>query len=191
MLLQPLDSLIGNFVVLLAAFVGFWGVIYSQRGLAHTAQQDRIHRENAAKEAITAERKFELVSLSNAFRGELSALDGAIGSASSLLQAQINLAESAKERGSTIKIRPRLAFPFATPVFDSHVGRIGLLPSDLAFAVPSHFGKLKAFASQDNEQAPEVDSELAARIMRSVHENLLQLRAGGAGLQDELKKISG
>jgi hypothetical protein len=111
----------------ISALIGFWGVIYSQRKLARMAVEQRKHEDQKAKEVLQAERHDEVVSFVSAVQGELSALRLGIVSSLKLLAAQISMAEELARQGTGRKTQPRIAFRFATPVFDSHVARIGIL----------------------------------------------------------------
>ena len=84
------------------------------------------------------------------------------------------------------KTQPRIAFRFPTPVFDSHVGRIGLLSPELSFKVSSVYGQFKGFNTQAQDQVPEMDPALAVRIMRSVHDTLWKLSADAESLASAL-----
>jgi hypothetical protein len=107
-------------------------------------------------------------------------------SALTLLEAQIALAEDAARQNVGRKMQPRISFQFATPVFDSHVARIGLLTPRLSFAVTSFFGRLKSLAPQPGVQMPDVEPALAARIMQAVLENLSTLRTDSIALGNAL-----
>ena len=102
---------------------------------------------------------------------------GAIENAAKVLNAQIAIAEELAKSASGRKTQPRIAFRFATPVFDSRVGRIGLLSPELSFKVSSVYGHFKGFNTQAQDQVPEMDPALAVRIMRSVHDTLWKLSA--------------
>ena len=97
--------------------------------------------------------------------------------------AQIAIAEELTRGGGGRKTQPRVAFRFATPVFDSHVERIGLLNPDVSFKLSSLYGHILAFNTQAQDQVPDMDPALAARVMRSVEENLKAL----AGQMDALR----
>lgn len=177
------DSLIGNVVVLLAALIGFWGVIYSQRQLAAMAEAQRRHDEDLAKRQAISDRNAELRAFANAFLGELSALRQTIASGQTLLSAQISLAEEISRQSPQRKTQPRISFGFATPVFDSHVARIGLLPHDLTYRISNLYGQMKSFAATDQKEVPEMDAGMAAQVMRSVGQTLSKLDADIGALQ--------
>ena len=160
------QNLIGALVTLIAALVGFWGLIYSQRRLTNMAEDVRADQ-----------RRHELVSFLNAILGELSSLQGAIDNSIKLLNAQAAMAEELAKGSTGRKTQPRVFFRFATPVFDSYVGRIGLLSPDLSYKVSNLYGQLKGYSTQAQEQVPELSPDLAVRIMRSVGESLQKLRS--------------
>lgn len=172
---ETLGNLLGSLVTLVAAFIGFSGVIYSQRKLMKLAEDERRHQEKLAKEQGDLERRRELNSFVNAIMGELSSLLVAIASARKLLAAQISLSEDPSWLGSGRKTQPRLAFRFATPVFDSHVARIGLLKPELSFQISNLYGRVMSFSTQSQDQVPEMEAAFAARVMRSVDDSLSTL----------------
>jgi len=165
------QDLIGVLVTLIAAFIGFGGVIYSQRSLVRmTRNQDNAKAER------------ELLSFENAMVGELSALQLSIANSLELLNAQIGMAQQMARIGVDKKTQPRITFLFATPVFDSHVSRIGLLSPELSFKVSSLYGRLKSYSLQSQKDVPEVEAGLAAKIMETV--------SGGLNaLQQELEEL--
>lgn len=159
------QDLIGVFVTLIAAFIGFGGVIYSQRALVRmTRNQDSAKAES------------ELRSFENAMVGELSALQLSITNSLELLNAQIGMAQQMAKMGTDKKTQPRITFLFATPVFDSHVSRIGLLSPDLSFKVSSLYGRLKSYSLQSQHDVPEMEAGLAAKVMESVSSGLVKLQ---------------
>jgi hypothetical protein len=186
-----LVGLIGSLMTLIAAFIGFWGVIYSQRKLMKMADAERVHQERLAREQAAEERRAELNSFINAVLGELSALQGAIGNAGKVLDAQRAIAEELAHKGIDRKTQPRIAFRFATPVFNSHVGRIGLLNPDLSFKLSSLYGHILSFSTQSQDQVPEMDPALAVKVMRSVDANLKSLADEIEALKAGLAKESG
>ncbi|MFN4142440.1 hypothetical protein [Aestuariivirga sp.] len=124
---ETVVGLLGSLMTVVAAFIGFWGVIYSQRKLMKMAEDERVHQERLVKDQIADDRRREFLSFINAILGELSALKVAIESSGKVLQAQIAVAEELTRNASGRRTQPRVVFKFATPVFDSHVDRIGLL----------------------------------------------------------------
>lgn len=186
-----LVGLLGSLMTLVAAFIGFWGVIYSQRKLTKMADDARIHQEKMVKQQADDDRRGELLSFINGILGELSALQVAIANSGKVLAAQITIAEELARSGMSKKTQPRVAFRFATPVFDSHVGRIGLLNPDLSFRLSNVYGHILSFSAQAQEQVPEMDPALAGRVMRSVEENLKSLSREIDGLRASLKVAAG
>ncbi len=186
-LFNQYQTLFSNLIVLLAALVGFLGVIYSQRKLARMASEQRAHDEKSAKARALAERRDEIESLINALLGELSALQQGIANAMKLLGAQISLAEELARQGAGRKTQPRIAFRFATPVFDSHVGRIGLLKPEHSFQLSNLYGQIKAFAANSQNDVPEMDATMAGQVMASVKNSLVKLDRDTADLQTSLK----
>ena len=165
------QDLIGVLVTLIAAFIGFGGVIYSQRALVRmTRNQD----------ATKAER--ELRSFENAMVGELSALQLSVTNSLELLKTQIGMARQMARIVVDKNTQPRITFNFATPVFDSHVSRIGLLSPDLSFKVSSLYGRLKSYSLQSQSEVPEMEASLAASVMESVSGGLI-------ALQEELEDL--
>lgn len=159
------ENLIGVLVTLIAAFIGFGGVIYSQRALVRmTRDQDQ------------AQAKRELHSFENAMVGELQALQLSLTNSLDLLNAQIDMAQQMAKMGVDKKTQPRITFLFATPVFDSHVSRIGLLSPDLSFRVSSLYGRLKSYALQSQNDVPVMEAGLAAKVMESVSSGLVALQ---------------
>ncbi|MBI2717411.1 MAG: hypothetical protein HY245_13045 [Rhizobiales bacterium] len=181
------QPLIGASVALLAAIIGFSGVIYSQRRIAKVAEEGRAHQEKMAREQGERQRRAERESFHNAILGELSALQLGLASAIKILLAQISIAEELARQNPGRKTQPRVVFRFATPVFDSHVARIGLLQPELSFKVSNLFGQFKSFAAQAQDQVPEMDAALAVRIMRSVEGSLQKLQTE----TEELKTLLG
>ena len=159
------QDLMGLFVTLIAAFIGFGGVIYSQRALVRMTRN-----QDAAK----AER--ELKSFENAMVGELSALQLSLSNSLELLNAQIGMAQQMATLSADKKTQPRITFHFVTPVFDSHVSRIGLLSPDLSFKVSSLYGRLKSYSLQSQSDVPEMEAGLAAKVMESVNGGLIALK---------------
>lgn len=182
------QPLIGALMALLAAFIGFSGVIYSQRRLAKLAEDGRTHQERISKEQSELQRRMERESFLNAVQGELSALQLSINNAMKILLAQISIAEELARMANGKKTQPRVVFRFATPVFDSHVARIGILNPDLSFSVSNLYGQFKSFSTQAMDQVPEMEPALAARIMHSVHESLQKLYADTEGLKAALSQ---
>jgi signal transduction histidine kinase len=184
------QTLISNVLVLLAALIGFWGVIYSQRKLARMAVEQRKHEEQVAKDALLTERNHELASFMNAIQGELAALRLGITSSQKLLGAQISLADELARQGNGRKTQPRIAFRFATPVFDSHVARIGILSPEASFKISNLYGQIKAFAVNDQGQVPELDPAMASQVMGSVKSSLANLDHEIEVLQSQLVATS-
>lgn len=184
--MEQYQALIGDLMTLAAAFVGFWGVIYSQRKLTKMAEDERAHQVALAKEQAAQERRDELISFLNAIQGELSSLQEALINSAKVLNAQIGIAEELARSGSGRKTQPRVTFRFATPVFDSHVGRIGLLTPDMAYKVSNLYGRFKSFSTQTQDEVPEVEPSLAARIMRTVEESLRKLSEEAESLKKAL-----
>lgn len=185
-LFKAYQPLIGALVALLAAFIGFSGVIYSQRRLAKLAEDGRTHQERISKEQAERQRRMERESFLNAIQGELSALQLSINNAIKILLAQISIAEELSRMANGKKTQPRVVFRFATPVFDSHVARIGLLSPELSFKVSNLYGQFKSFSTQAMDQVPEMEPTLAVRIMHSVHESLQKLHADTEELKTAL-----
>lgn len=189
--MEQYQTLIGDLMTLVAALIGFWGVIYSQRKLMKLAEDERAHRASLAKEQAAQERRDELASFLNAIRGELSSLQQALSNSAKVLNAQIAIAEEMARGGSGRKTQPRVNFRFATPVFDSHVGRIGLLSPDLSFKVSNLYGGFKSFSTQAQDEVPELEPGLAARIMHSVEESLRKLSDEAESLKIALTTVTG
>jgi hypothetical protein len=186
--LKEYQPLVSASVAILAALIGFSGVIYSQRRATRLAEENRAHQEKITKEAGERQKRSERESFHNAMLGELSALQLSISNATKILLAQISIAEELARQNSGRKTQPRVSFNFATPVFDSHVSRIGLLKADLSFEVSSLFGQIKSFANQAQDQVPEMDPALAVRIMRSVEEALHKLQTDCQSLKAKLSE---
>ena len=145
-----------------------------------------------SKEQAERQRRSERESFHNAILGELSALQLSIANSIKILLAQISIAEELARVNTGRKTQPRVVFRFATPVFDSHVARIGLLSPELSFKVSNLFGQFKSFSTQAMDQVPEMEPALAVRIMRSVHESLQKLHADTEELKTALSaSISG
>ena len=185
--LKDYQALVGACVALLAALIGFSGVIYSQRRIARIAEDGRAHQEKMSREQAGRQRRSEREAFHNATLGELSALQLSIANSIRILLAQISIAEELARLNDGRKTQPRVVFRFATPVFDSHVARIGVLSPELSFKVSNLFGQFKSFSTQAMDQVPEMEPALAARIMQSVHESLQKLHAD----TEELKAALG
>lgn len=173
------QDLIGVLVTLIAAFIGFGGVIYSQRSLV------RMTRNQDAAKAESELRSFE-----NAMVGELSALQLSIANSLDLLKAQIGMAQQMAKISADKKTQPRIIFLFATPVFDSHVSRIGLLSPDLSFRVSSLYGQLKSYSLQSQKEVPEMEAGLAAKVMESVSGGLIALQQDLDELKASLRAVA-
>jgi hypothetical protein len=186
--LKDYQALVGACVALLAALIGFSGVIYSQRRIARVAEDGRAHQEKMSREQAERQRRSERESFHNAIMGELSALQLSITNSIKILLAQISIAEELARMSNGKKTQPRVVFRFATPVFDSHVARIGLLSPELSFKVSNLFGQFKSFSTQAMDQVPEMEPALAVRIMRSVHESLQKLHADTEALKTMLSE---
>jgi hypothetical protein len=184
--LKDYQALVGACVALLAAIIGFSGVIYSQRRIAKVAEDGRAHQEKMSKEQSERQRRSERESFLNAILGELSALQLSINSSVKILLAQISIAEELARMTNGKKTQPRVIFRFATPVFDSHVARIGLLSPELSFKVSNLYGQFKSFSTQAMDQVPEMEPAMAVQIMRSVHSSLLKLHADTEALKTAL-----
>jgi uncharacterized membrane protein len=184
--LKDYQALVGACVALLAALIGFSGVIYSQRRIAKVAEDGRAHQEKMSMEQGERQRRSERMSFLNAILGELSALQLSIANSIKILLAQISIAEELARMNNGRKTQPRVVFRFATPVFDSHVARIGLLSPELSFRVSNLFGQFKSYSTQAMDQVPEMEPALAVRIMRSVHESLQRLHADTEELKTAL-----
>ncbi len=180
------QTLVAATVAFLAALIGFSGVIYSQRRIAKVAEDGRTHTERMSKEQGERQRKNERESFHNAILGELSALQTSILSAVKLLTAQIGMAEDAARQSSGKKTQPRVSFRFATPVFDSHVARIGILAPDLSFKTSNIYGQIKGFAANAQEQVPDMDVAMAGQVMNSVKNSLTKLNSDIEELQAAL-----
>ena len=176
-ILKDYQTLVAATVAFLAALIGFSGVIYSQRRIAKVAEDGRTHQEKMSKEQGERQRRAERESFLNAILGELSALQLSINNSIKILVAQISIAEELARVANGRKTQPRVIFRFATPVFDSHVARIGLLSPELSFKVSNLYGQFKSFSTQAMDQVPEMDPAMAAQIMRSVHGSLQKLHA--------------
>lgn len=176
-ILKDYQTLVAATVAFLAALIGFSGVIYSQRRIAKVTEDGRTHQEKMSKEQGERQRRAERESFLNAILGELSALQLSINNSIKILLAQISIAEELARVANGRKTQPRVIFRFATPVFDSHVARIGLLSPELSFKVSNLYGQFKSFSTQAMDQVPEMDPAMAAQIMRSVHGSLQKLHA--------------
>ena len=185
-LFKDYQPLIGAIVALLAATIGFSGVIYSQRRIAKVAEDGRAHQEKMAREQCERQRRAERESFLNAILGELSALQLSINNSIKILLAQISIAEELARMTNGKKTQPRVIFRFATPVFDSHVARIGLLSPELSFKVSNLYGQFKSFSTQAMDQVPEMEPAMAVQIMRSVHGSLQKLYADTEELKTAL-----
>ncbi len=174
-----LKDLVSVLVTLLAAFIGFSSVIYSQRSEARRARQE-----------ADAHSQRELRSFQNAMVGELSALQLSLSNSLSLLVAHINMTQQMAKMGADKKIQPRIIFLFATPVFDSHVSRIGLLSLDLSFKVSSFYGRLKSYSLQFQNDVPSMEAGLAAKVMESVSGDLTALQQELDELKASLRAVA-
>ena len=185
-LFKDYQPLTGAIVALLAAIIGFSGVIYSQLRIAKVAEDGRAHQEKMAREQGERQRRAERESFLNAILGELSALQLSINNSIKILLAQISIAEELARMTNGKKTQPRVIFRFATPVFDSHVARIGLLSPELSFKVSNLYGQFKSFSTQAMDQVPEMEPAMAVQIMRSVHGSLQKLYADTEELKTAL-----
>ena len=79
------QTLVAASVALLAALIGFSGVIYSQRRIAKVAEDGRSHQEKMSREQGERQKKSERESFHNAILGELSALQLSITNAIKIL----------------------------------------------------------------------------------------------------------
>lgn len=184
--LKDYQTLVAAIVALMAALIGFSGVIYSQRRISKIAAEGRSHQEKLAKEQGERQSRGERDAFRNAITGELSALQVSFDSAVKLLLAQISIAEELGRQGGGRKSQPRVVFRFSTPVFDSHVPKIGLLSPSQSFEVSKLYGLIKSFSIQNQDQVPEMESAMAVRIMQSVQESLRKLSAHAETLKADL-----
>lgn len=164
-MINEYQEIVGAIVTLIAAFIGFGGIIYSQRALV------AMTREQAA----TA-REAELKSIKTAFAGEMPVLEADLGRAADLVTAHIAMAEELRRAGSARKTPPRISFAFATPVFDSHVSRLGLLSPELSRGISRTYGQLKSYSLQTQSDVPDMEAGVAAEVMRSVAGRLETLK---------------
>ena len=104
--------------------------------------------------------------------------------------AQISIAEEMAKQNIGKRTQPRISFRFVTPVFDSHVARIGILTPELSFKVSNLYGQIKALATNAQDQVPEMDAGMAAQVMTSVKNSLVKLDADIQELQALLKETS-
>ena len=185
--LKNYQTLVADTVAIIAALIGFSGVLYSQYRIAKVAEDGRAHQEKMAKETNERQKKSDRESFHNAVLGELSALQLAIAASTKLLLAQISIAEQLAQMIAGKKTQPRVAFRFVTPVFDSHVAKIGILGPELSFKVSSFYGQIKALTANAQDQVPEMDASMAAQVMGSVKNSLTKLDAELVELQSLLK----
>lgn len=192
--LSEYQSLIGSLVTLGAAFIGFTGVIYSQRNEIKQAEAHRLHQERLSKEHAELELRNRLLSYLSAMMGEVASLGKSIDQAIQVVNAQISITEEMVRGGAIKKTQPRVSFKFITPVFDSHISQIGLLTPDLSFKVSSLYGQFKNFNSQDQSQVPEMELGIAIKVMKSVVTSLTQLgneaKELRAGLENRASEVS-
>ncbi|UVK43645.1 hypothetical protein BPNPMPFG_005459 [Mesorhizobium sp. AR07] len=181
------QGLLGALVALLAALLGFGGVIYSQRALAKMSADERTHYEALAKAEAEDRHRQNLASLMNAIVGELQALAVAVADASRLLAAQIQIAEALANEGRDRKTQPRISFQFQTPIFNAYVGSIGLMEPEVAFKVAKLYGHLLSFGTHGAAETPEMEASLAVRVMHSVEASLSSMQREMTELQQVLK----
>ena len=185
--IKQYQTLVSATAALVASLIAFSGVIYSQYRVAKIAEIGRAHQEKMAKEQSERSKTSERNSFQNAILGELAALQTAIASATRILLAQISIAEEIAIQNLGKRTQPRISFRFVTPVFDSHVARIGILTPELSFKVSSLYGQIKALATNAQDQIPEMDASLAAQVMNSVKNSLIKLETDIQELQALLK----
>ncbi len=188
--IKQYQTLVSASAALMAALIAFTGVIYSQYRVAKIAEIGRTHQERMAKEQGERSKNSERNSFQNAVLGELAALQTAIASATRILLAQISIAEEMAKQNIGKRTQPRISFRFVTPVFDSHVARIGILTPELSFKVSNLYGQIKALATNAQDQVPEMDAGMAAQVMTSVKNSLVKLDADIQELQALLKETS-
>ena len=185
--IKQYQTLVSASAALLASLIAFTGVIYSQYRVAKIAEIGRAHQEKMAKESGERAKNSERNSFQNAVLGELAALQTAITSALRILVAQISIAEEMAKQNIGKRTQPRISFRFVTPVFDSHVARIGILTPELSFKVSNLYGQIKALATNAQDQVPEMEAGMAAQVMTSVKNSLVKLDADIQELQALLK----
>ena len=186
-LIDTYQSLVGTLVALLAAFVGFLGVIYSQRKLSQMAEAGRKHEADLREEEEARATRSQLIALKSAFSGEMSALSQALTQAMRLLDAQIEITQRMLEARPDTVTRPMIGFRFSTPVFASHVGRIGLLGPELTYPFAKFYGGLASLDLYSKEAVPEIDARTAIAVMGSVKGNLAVLLQDVDALQSLIK----
>lgn len=189
-LLKEYQPFAAAMAALMAACIGFSGVIYAQFRAARLAEIGRLHQEKMSREQSERLKSSERNSFQNAILGELAALQTAISSALRILVAQISIAEEMAKQNIGKRTQPRIAFRFVTPVFDSHVARIGILTPELSFKVSNLYGQIKALATNAQDQVPEMDAGMAAQVMTSVRGSLAKLDGDIQELQALLKETS-
>jgi hypothetical protein len=188
--IKQYQTLVSASVALLASLIAFIGVIYSQYRVARIAEIGRAHQEKMAKEQGERSKNSERNSFQNAVLGELSALQTAIANAMRILVAQISIAEEMAKQNLGKRTQPRISFRFVTPVFDSHVARIGILTPELSFKVTNLYGQIKALATNAQDQVPEMDASMAGQVMTSVKTSLVKLDMEIQELQTLLNETS-
>ena len=184
--IKQYQTLVSASVALLASLIAFVGVIYSQNRVAKIAELGRAHQEKMSKEQGERSKNSERNSFQNAILGELAALQTAIAGAMRILAAQISIAEEMAKQNIGKRTQPRISFRFATPVFDSHVARIGILTPELSFKVSNLYGQIKALATNAQDQVPEMEAGMAGQVMNSVKSSLSNLNADIEELQKAL-----
>jgi hypothetical protein len=154
-ILEDFQVLATGFLAIVAASIGFAGVRYAQRKTLENAEQERRHREDMARNERNESDKHLLLATISALSGELMVMHERVGkmrAAASYVKKQHQ--ESGLDR-ATIP-GDRILFPLHTPIFDTHLEKIGVLPASLSFSVARAYSLIKTFSTvpQYREELP-------------------------------------
>lgn len=177
------QSLVGIIVALLAAIIGFVGVIYSQRKLSQMTEAGRRHEAELREEEEARAARAQLLALKSAFSGEMATLRQSLVQAMNLLDAQIDVTRRMLAARPDALTKPLIGFRFSTPIFTSHVGRIGLLGAELTYPVAKLYGDLAALDMNAKGTVPDMEAKTAIAVMEQVKGNLASLLEDLGSLQ--------
>jgi len=194
-ILKDFQPLVASFFAVIAALIGFGGVIYAHRQMWRNSEIERTHRQQMRDADAEAEEQRTLASLTSALSAELSAMWNQLNGIRPLVDAQRVVYEEMSKQGVDRAPYPGKMVPeFQTPIFDAHVAKIGILPASLSFSVAKVYSSLKSIGGRRAELG-EQDIRLAATLLKAmslsldvlandIHDTVMRLHAVRMGHSD-------
>ena len=166
-ILKDFQPLVASFFAIIAALIGFGGVIYAHRQVWRNSEIDRGHRQQMRDDNVKAEEQRTLNSLSSALSAELSTMLSQLNGIRPVIRAQKIIYEEMSKQGvDQAQYVDKMLPEFKTPIFDAHVTKIGALPASLSFSVAKVYSSLKSFGSGRAELGG-LDIRLAATVLEA------------------------